>query len=99
MTGKNSRFELSPALFDSISSSVVIESTATDGFEDLPRVLAQLENVRCDMVLIALGPAGTILARKLHEIGVRALDIGHLSDSHANVFLDAVRPEAKPIEK
>lgn len=99
VTGKNSRFDLSPFLFDSVSSAVTVESTATDAFEDIPRVIDEVQKLSSKIVLIALGPAGTVLARKLHELGIRALDIGHLSDSHANVFLNAVRPEAKPIER
>ncbi|PPE76500.1 hypothetical protein C3941_28810 [Kaistia algarum] len=43
--------------------------------------------------IIALGQAGTILSYKLHILGFRALDVGHIDRSYDNVFLSGKIPE------
>jgi len=99
ITGKGSRFELSPALFDNVAKVEFTYSTATNAFEDLSRLIAELELSTDELYLIALGPAGTILAAELAALGHWAIDIGHISDSYENVFKGAARPESKPISK
>jgi len=97
VTGKGSRFELIPALFDNVASVKFTNSTATNAFEDLERLQAELETTSDELYLIALGPAGTVLAAQLAEAGKWAIDLGHISDSYENVFKGAVRPELKPV--
>lgn len=99
VSGKGSRFDLLPELFDNVLSVSRIDSTPSDAFEDLPRVLEEIKDADADIVLIALGPAGTVLGARLAAAGRRAIDIGHLSDSYANVFTGAARPEAKPVSR
>lgn len=99
VTGEGSRFDLIPELFDNVASTTTFSSTATNGFEDLDRVRAEVLASDVDLVLIALGPAGTVLAAQLAEAGRRSLDIGHLSDSYANIFSGAPRPESKPVKR
>lgn len=99
VSGKGSRFELLPELFDNVRSVSRIDSTPTDAFEDLPRVMEEIQQTDADLVLIALGPAGTVLGARLAAAGRRAIDIGHLSDSYANVFAGASRPERKPVSR
>jgi hypothetical protein len=98
VTGAGSRFEADPALFSSAASTALVESTATHAYADLDRVVDVVAAQGAyDVALIALGPAGTVLARRLHRAGIRALDIGHLSDSYQNVFAGKARPESKPV--
>lgn len=99
ITGKSSRFEFIPELFDNVASVHRIDSVDKNAFEDIDRILDMAESTETDMFLIALGPAGTILAHELANRGLRGLDIGHLSDSYLNVFQNAKRPEAKPLSK
>jgi hypothetical protein len=99
ITGKGSRFDLTPALFDNVASVEFSYSTATNGFEDLARLHGELESTSEELYLIALGPAGTVLAAELAAKGKWAIDLGHISDSYENVFKGAVRPELKPVSK
>jgi hypothetical protein len=99
ITGKGSRFELIPALFDNVASADFTYSTASNAFEDLARLNGELASTTDELYLIALGPAGTVLAAQLAEAGKWAIDLGHISDSYENVFKGAVRPELKPVTK
>ncbi|QRQ80003.1 GT-D fold domain-containing glycosyltransferase [Glutamicibacter protophormiae] len=99
ITGKSSRFELIPDLFDNVSSVSRLDSVDMDAFHDIERIVAHAELMEVDIFVIALGPAGTVLAYELAKRGIRGLDIGHLSDSYLNVFHNAKRPESKPLSK
>jgi len=99
ITGKGSRFELIPVLFDNVASVEFTYSTASNGFEDLNRLNGELASTSEELYLIALGPAGTVLAAELAKAGKWAIDLGHISDSYENVFKGAVRPELKPVAK
>lgn len=97
VTGEGSRFDLVDELFDNLESTNVIYSKPTNAFDDLERLVAEVQNLQTDLVLISLGPAGTVLAYKLAQLGIRALDIGHLSSSYLNVMKGDARPEATPV--
>lgn len=100
ITGQGSRFELHPELFDNVKSAQVLYSTPRNAFSDLPRILKESEKPAMsdiDVFLIALGPAGTVLAGELASRGRKALDIGHVSDSYVNVFHGGAWPEQKSI--
>lgn len=99
IAGEGSRFELIPELFDSAKSIDRIDSTATGAFQDLERVKDLARKSNFDVFVIALGPAGTVLAAELAAEGRRALDVGHLTASYLNVFENAPRPESIPIRK
>lgn len=99
ITGKGSRFELTPDLFNNVETSAFTYSTATNGFEDLDRIHQALANTSDDIYVIALGPAGTVLAAQLAAAGKWAIDLGHISDSFENAFNGAVRPEMKPVSR
>ncbi|MFJ2617812.1 GT-D fold domain-containing glycosyltransferase [Glutamicibacter sp. NPDC087344] len=99
VTGEGSRFDLIPQLFDNVASTNQISSTSVNAFTDLGRIVAELRETKTDVVLIALGPAGTVLAHQLAKAGIRALDIGHLTNSYLNVFEGEVRPEAVPVTR
>ncbi|WP_172829032.1 GT-D fold domain-containing glycosyltransferase [Paraoerskovia marina] len=98
VTGAGSRFAATPALFSSARSTRTVSSLPVGAYDDLDRLVEELSEVgEGALVLLALGPAGTVLARRLALIGIRALDIGHISDSYHNVFSGGPRPESRPI--
>ncbi|GII99320.1 polysaccharide pyruvyl transferase [Sediminihabitans luteus] len=98
VTGAGSRFETVPALFSSARSTQLVESLPQHAFDDLDRLVEVVSSGgEFDLALISLGPAGTVLAHRLHRAGVRALDIGHITDSYRNIYDGAPRPEAKPV--
>lgn len=94
VSGKGSRFDLVPALFDNLDRVTSIESTPTDAFFDLDRTIGEIEDTGMDLALLSLGPAATVAADMLAARGIQALDIGHLSSSYENVLLGAARPES-----
>lgn len=101
ITGKNSRMTLIPELFNNASSIARINSEPVDAFSDLERVFSEARTSlhRDKLFLIALGPAGTVLAHRLALAGEQAIDIGHISDSYETVFSGAAWPELKPITR
>ncbi|GAB1643115.1 GT-D fold domain-containing glycosyltransferase [Krasilnikovia sp. MM14-A1259] len=99
VTGENSRFTLEPALFDNVKSSRFVHSTPVNAYADLPRLMQELEKEDPDQLyLISLGPTGTLLAALLSRMGRWAIDIGHISDSWANVFAGGQWPESKGVK-
>ncbi|MCS4594593.1 DUF1792 domain-containing protein [Brevibacterium sediminis] len=99
ITGKGSRFDIVPALFDSASKIERIDSTPTDAFSDIERIIKIAKTRDSDIFLISLGPAGTVLSRLLAENGRRALDIGHLSGAYLNIFEGFTVPEKTPLSR
>lgn len=99
VTGRGSRFELEPALFNNAKSIAFEESLPRDAFADLPRLADKLTFGKQDLVLVSLGPAGSILPSMLAPQGTWAMDIGHLSSSYAQVFSGASAPEKAPISR
>nr|WP_296063732.1 GT-D fold domain-containing glycosyltransferase [uncultured Actinoplanes sp.] len=100
VTGENSRFTLVPELFDNVKGSKVVHSTAVDAYADLPRLMKVLEDEDPDQLfLLSLGPAGTLVTAWLARMGRWAIDIGHISDSWANVFNDGKWPESLGVRR
>ena len=96
VTGEGSRFDLIDPLFSCLASSQTIYSKATHAFSDLPRIMDIIGSKDVDVVLISLGPAGTVLAHQLAQQGQQALDIGHLSASYLHALQGGAFPEAMP---
>lgn len=96
VTGRDSRFDLVPALFDNLGEVTEVFSTPTDAFLDLDRLISEIKDVGHDLVLLSLGPAATVAADLLAAEGIQALDIGHLSSSYENVVNGAPLPEHVP---
>ena len=101
ITGEGSRFELIPQLFDNLKDATTIPSQPVDAWSDVPRLVDVVDRLapgqRADLYLIALGPAGTVLTHRLAQLGVRALDVGHLSDSYLTAFEGGAWPESKGV--
>ncbi|MHA7144775.1 GT-D fold domain-containing glycosyltransferase [Arthrobacter sp. TmT3-37] len=99
VTGQGSRFEMEPALFDGLASSQFIHSKSRDAFVDIERLFNELMHRDDEVVLISLGPTGSVLAHRLAQVGRQALDIGHLSSSYHNVLRGGVPPEQTPMHR
>ncbi|WP_306204766.1 GT-D fold domain-containing glycosyltransferase [Actinoplanes sp. RD1] len=95
VTGEGSRFHLEPQLFGNAKSIDFVYSAARDAYADLPRLMAELDQHDPDrLYLLALGPCGTLVAAWLSQRGRWAVDMGHISESWANVFAGGAWPEA-----
>jgi len=96
VTGEGSRFGLTPELFDNVRSTRFEYSLPAGAFVDVPRMIDVLKDDPSDLVLLSLGPSGTIIAAELARHGKWALDIGHLSNSYEYEFKSGNFPEAVP---
>jgi len=100
VTGQDSRFALVPELFDNIRGSRYVYSTPVNAYTDLPRLMEVLEAEDPDQLyLVSLGPAGTLLTAWLARTGRWAIDIGHISNSWANVFAGGKWPESMDVRR
>lgn len=99
VAGKGSRFDLIDELFGNAKSVKRIDSLAVNAFQDIDRVIELVNHEDADVVLIALGPTGTILADRLAKPDRQALDIGHLTASYRMVFEGAKDPESRPLSQ
>ncbi len=97
--GAGSRFSAISELFDGVKSIQRIESKPTNAYSDLDRLETEIRKSDPDIVLIALGPAATVLSKRLSESGIQALDIGHLSSSYAEHFSGGPVPEDSPLAR
>lgn len=94
VTGEGSRFHVEPELFDNTKSIEFVYTKPRDAYSDLPRLMEELDKQDPDkLYLLALGPCATLLAAWLSQRGRWAVDMGHISESWANVFTGAAWPE------
>lgn len=93
--GKGSRFEPIPALFNGVASSRTVHSLPRDAYADVDRVVEEIVATipRETLILLALGPAATVLAVRLAKLGYWALDIGHITSVYRTVTEGAPRAE------
>ncbi|PFG44054.1 uncharacterized protein DUF1792 [Isoptericola jiangsuensis] len=97
VTGEGSRFDLVPGLFDNIAGAEHLWAAPRHAFEEIDRLEKEIVARASDeLVLIALGPAGTILASRLARAGVWAIDVGHISSSYLHVNEGQPEPEKTP---
>lgn len=97
VTGKGSRMDVSHEIFNNVKSTSTVLSKNSNAYDDLDNILRACdEKTDVDIFIIALGPAGTVLAYELALRGRRALDVGHLNNSYDNAFLKAPNPESIP---
>ena len=98
ITGDGSRFNCNHPLFDNISESEIVLSSATHAIKDIPRLLGELSKKDKDVLfLISLGPAATILAYELTLLGYQAIDIGHITSCYDAVYNGDPSPEKLPL--
>lgn len=100
ISGKGSRFELHPELFDNLKSVNRIDAPPKNAYAKLKAIQELVSrDSKTDLFLVALGPAGSVLASRLAASGRRALDVGHVASSFSNVFKGDGRPEQQPFVK
>lgn len=93
ITGEGSRLNLEHYLFDNVGSRQILYSTAVNAYADVARILDEVQQKitqEC-LILIALGPTGTVLVKRLSDLGYQALDIGHITSSYDEVMQQRVR--------
>lgn len=95
VTGKGSRFDLLPALFDAVGSVDTLHTQPLHAFADADSIVERVAEraTRDTLVLLSLGPTATVLAHRIAAKGIQALDIGHISASYNNVFANGLMPE------
>ncbi len=92
VTGKDSRFEMLPELFDNIRSHKFVYGLKQHAFRDYEKLLEEIKlDAKEKLILLALGPTATILAHDLAIAGYQAIDIGHLPNCY-KVVKNGVRP-------
>jgi hypothetical protein len=96
VTGKGSRFDLIPELFDAAGKVDFLHAAPVHAFDDRAEILKGItERAGPDtLVLLSLGPTATVLAHMIAARGIQALDIGHLSASYNFVHANGALPEA-----
>lgn len=99
VTGFGSRFDLNPELFDNLKSCQFVYSLPKNAFNDLENLIEKLSNDNSELILVALGPTGTILAYEMAKRGKWIIDIGHISSSYENIFDGGAWPESIPFRK
>lgn len=99
VTGKGSRFDLIDELFSGVKDATFEYSLPKNAYDEHKIILDNLLNNPQDLVLISLGPTGSILAYELAKRGVQALDLGHISASYQQAFKGAPAPEKLPLSK
>lgn len=98
ITGKKSRFELIPELFSGASEIKFVRGPGRHAYDELDQLESRVLDLRPDLVLVSLGPAGTVLSARLAKTGLQALDVGHISASYKTAFSGFPMPEFTPFE-
>jgi hypothetical protein len=99
VTGRGSRFDPIPELFDNVASERHIYSEPRNAYSDLPRLIEEIEGSipRETLILISLGPTATLLAAELARRGFWAIDLGHVTSAYRSVVHGARRAERVPL--
>ena len=99
VTGKGSRFEPIDQLFSGAKTLDFVYGPASNAFESIDAIQAEILSRERDLVLLSLGPAATVLAARLSDLGLQAIDVGHISNSYLQAFDGGPSPESLPVEK
>lgn len=77
--GEQTRLGVGNDLFANAASIKRVLCPATNAFDRYDEILEAVKNVWSgELILLALGPTATVLAADFADMGMRALDIGHL---------------------
>lgn len=77
--GRKTRLGVGNDLFAGANSIKRILGPATNAFDSLEEILTKIIEVQTnELIILALGPTATILAAKLSNKGMQAIDIGHV---------------------
>lgn len=77
--GEKTRLGVGNDLFDNARSIKRVLCPATNAFDRYDEILDTVKNVwNGELILLALGPTATVLAADLADVGMQALDLGHV---------------------
>lgn len=77
--GEKTRLGIGNDLFDNASSIKRVLCPATNAFDRYDAIIEAVKSVwNGELILLALGPTATVLAADLSDLGMQALDIGHV---------------------
>lgn len=77
--GEKTRLGVGNDLFDNARSIKRVLCPATNAFDHYEEILDTVKSVwNGELILLALGPTATVLAADLADLGMRALDLGHV---------------------
>lgn len=77
--GEKTRLGVGNDLFDNARSIKRVLCPATNAFDRYDEILEAVKSVwNGELILLALGPTATVLAADLADLGMRALDLGHV---------------------
>ncbi|MDA3890385.1 MAG: GT-D fold domain-containing glycosyltransferase [Salinivirgaceae bacterium] len=97
VTGKDSRFNTNHVLFNNARSKHFIYSKARNAWDEysstLNRVIKESNNIDKPIVICSLGPSATVLAYDLSKMGIRTLDLGHITNIYDVVVHGLATPE------
>lgn len=97
VTGRSSRFNVEHELFKEIKSNKCYFGPSENAWANYPVLLKNIKeitkNIEDPLVICALGPTATVLCYDLSEIGIQALDIGHLTNIFDVLVHGAKKPE------
>ncbi|WP_343595649.1 GT-D fold domain-containing glycosyltransferase [Acinetobacter sp.] len=88
ITGEGSKLMVDHSIFNNITKKEIIYTLPENAYDDLDRIVTKVKQ-EFDLqylILIALGPSGTILAQRFSQLGYQAVDIGHITSSFEEVF-------------
>ena len=86
-------------LFGNLGQAEFVEGAPRNAYIEIESIMQDIVSKLDgkDLVLIALGPSGTIIAARLAELGIQAIDIGHIAASYRSVFSGDAFPEMQPV--
>lgn len=104
VVGKKSRFVFDKSLFEGVTKHSFIYGKAQNAWDEYNHILGEVckqsENLKNDIiVLIALGPTASVLCYDLSLKGIRAIDIGHISNQYLRLLNKGQKPENMPISQ
>ncbi len=89
-TGEGSEFDYNHKLFDNKKSAKVVLGKSVDAFSEYESLLTKIAEVskmvEQPLVILSLGPTATVLAYDLSLMGIRSLDIGHVTNIYDKRF-------------
>lgn len=89
--GEKTRLGVGNDLFDNARSIKRVLCPATNAFDRYDDILQAIREIwNGEMILLALGPTATVLAADLADLGMQALDVGHV-DIEYEWFLRGAR--------
>lgn len=98
VVGKNSRFYYLDELFDNCREHAYVYAPAKNAFDEYESILDKVKTYDKDwLVMIALGPAATVLAYDLALDGYQAIDLGQTPSRYHRARYGTLYPQGHPL--